>query len=257
MTLWGVRYLMLLPPVPGRLPYADTWQASQQLALDLVPHSSDPIIDDGSIRIYAVEPGPPLPLDLDFGGRNTDAWRGEGWSMDEPDVGGASGAWAEGRRAQLLFRSEDATPRRLSFRAAPFTWPDATPQELTVRLNGKRIGQTTMAPDWQDYSFEIIPQPGMNHLWLEFSRADSPRAVLDQAQIGTTGIQAPVNIDVHAFDQAFITLYDAEGNETPASFGRRGVQCHRARPAHWSDTRSARFRYGRQQPTRSSVWSPT
>ena len=65
IDLWGVRYIMLLPPVPGRYPYADNWQTSQQLALDLIPHSAEPIIDDGSIRIYAVEPGAPLPLELD------------------------------------------------------------------------------------------------------------------------------------------------------------------------------------------------
>jgi hypothetical protein len=112
-----VRYLMTLPPVPGRLPYADTWQASQQTALDLIPHSDAPIIDDGSIQIYAVQPGPPLPLELDFGGQNTDLWRAEGWAGDEPDVGGADGVWATARRAQLLFRSEDATPRQLTFRA--------------------------------------------------------------------------------------------------------------------------------------------
>ena len=101
IDLWGVRYIMLLPPVPGRYPYADNWQASQQLALDLVPHSAEPIIDDGSIRIYAVEPTAPLPLELDFGSAQTDAWRGNGWSADEPDVGGASGIWATKKRAHL------------------------------------------------------------------------------------------------------------------------------------------------------------
>ncbi|RME84682.1 MAG: hypothetical protein D6775_04815, partial [Caldilineae bacterium] len=222
VDLWGVRYLLLLPPVPGRLPYADTWRASWDLALDLIPHSNEPLIDHENIQVWLVEPGAPLPLALDFGAENTDAWRGEGWSVDEPDVGGANGIWATGRKAQLIFRSEDERPRRLRFRAVPFQWPNAGPQFLIFRLNGRRIGQVTLAPEWKEYTFELTPRAGINHLWLEFSRADSPRRVLGQAQIGNTGVQAPVNIEVHSFDQAFITLFTAEGEEIAASSGRRG-----------------------------------
>ena len=227
ITLWGVRYLMLLPPVPGRLPYADTWQASQQLALDLIPHSAEPIIDDSNIRIYAVEPGSPLPLNLDFGAphggsASTDAWRGDGWSSDEADVGGASGVWAASRDALLLFRSEDASPHQLTFRTSPFTWEGAPAQTLQLELNGDKVAEIVLAGGWQEYSFQIAPQAGMNRLWLHFSRADSPRAMLSQAMVGATGVQSPVNIEVHAFDEAFITFYDANGAATPASFGRRG-----------------------------------
>jgi len=222
ITLWGVRYLMTLPPVPGRQPYDHTWQASQQTALELIPHSATPIIDDGSIQIYGVEPGAPLPLALDFGAQNTDLWRAEGWGPDEPDVGGADGVWVTARRAHLIFRSEDATPRTLRFRLQPFTWPGAPDQYLTLKLNGQTITTTPVAPGWQEFEFEITPQPGINHLWFNFKRADSPRHKLQQAMIGSTGVQSPVNIAVHAFDQAFITLTDAEGNQTDASFGRRG-----------------------------------
>jgi hypothetical protein len=222
ITLWGVRYLLLEPPVPGRLPYADTWQASQQTALTLIPHSDAPIIDDGSIQIYAVQPGPPLPLELDFGGQNTDLWRAEGWAGDEPDVGGADGVWATARRAQLLFRSEDAMPRQLRLRAQPFTWPGAPEQSITIELNGKKMGRAAMAPGWQEYTFDITPRAGINHLWLIFDYAESPRDKLQQAMLGATSVQSPVNISIHAFDQAFITLTDAAGQQTDASFGRRG-----------------------------------
>jgi hypothetical protein len=137
-------------------------------------------------------------------------------------VGGASGIWASERRSHLLFRSEDARPRRLSFRATPFVWPGAAPQRLSITLNGRQVGEVEMAEGWRDYSFDLAPQPGINHLWLEFSRAASPRAVLSQAMIGATGVQAPVDIEVHSFDQAYITLSDSAGDETPASAGRRG-----------------------------------
>ncbi len=222
VTLWGVRYLMTTPPVPGRLPYADNWQATEQLALDLIPHEAEPVADDGQVRVYGVKPGAPLPLDLDFGARVTDAWRGEGWSVDESDVGGANGIWATGDRAHLLFRSEDAAPRRLTLRAAPFTWAGAPPQRLRLILNGTEVGETTLGEGWSEPAFDIVPQPGINHLWLEFSRADSPRQRLNQAMIGSTGVQAPVNLEVHSFDQAFITVTGPDGQAQPASSGRRG-----------------------------------
>ncbi|HIQ12613.1 MAG TPA: hypothetical protein EYH29_07075 [Caldilineales bacterium] len=222
ITLWGVRYLMLMPPVPGRLPYADTWQVSQQTALELIPHSAAPIIDDGDIQIYGVEPGAPLPLTLDFGARNTDLWRAEGWGLDEPDVGGANGVWATARRAHFLFRSEDATPRTLRFSIQPFTWPGAPDQYLTIQLNDQTVATTPVAPGWQTFEFEIAPRPGINHVWFRFMHVERPRDKLQQAMIGSTGVQSPVNIAVHAFDQAFITLTGAAGEATDASFGRRG-----------------------------------
>ena len=231
LTLWGVRYLMTTPPVPGRFPYADTWQATQQLALDLVPHDAAPIIDDGQVRVYSVTPGAPLPLDLNFGARVTDAWRGEGWSADESDVGGVDGIWATAQKAHLLFRSDDAAPRRLTLRAAPFTWSGAAPQSLRLMLNGRRVGDATLAEGWNEPVFEINPQPGINHLWLEFSRADSPRQHLGQAMIGTTGIQAPVDIEVHSFDQAYISLTGPEALSVSASNGRRGYNITTLDPA--------------------------
>ncbi len=222
VTLWGVRYLMTLPPVPGRLPYADHWQASQQLALDLIPHSEEPVIDDGQIQVWAVEPGEPLPLVLDFGSQVTDAWRGQGWDGDEADVGGASGIWATAERSHVMFRSEDTAQRRLKLRVQPFTWPGAIPQKLSIVLNEKQLDEITLAPGWQEYEVELTPQAGINHLWFEFDRVDSPRLVLAQAMVGTTAVQSPANIDIHSFDQAFISLSDADGVSTDASFGRRG-----------------------------------
>ncbi len=222
LALWGVRYLLLLPPTPGRLPYADTWQASQQLALDLIPHDPEPLHADASGRLFAVRPSAPLPLLLDFGDADTAAWRGEGWGEDEADVGGAAGIWATAPEALLLFRSEDTTPRRLTFRAVPFSWPGGPSQRLRVVLNGQTVGEVGMSPDWQEYGFVLAPRPGINHLRFRFGHVAVPRQVLSQALIGKTGVQAPVDIEVHSFAEAYITLTDATGTQLPASFGRRG-----------------------------------
>ena len=247
ITLWDVRYLLTLPPVPGRPPYSDHWQASQQLALDLIPHSPEPISDEGGLTAWGVQPGTPLPLALDFGATNTDLWRAEGWGDDEADVGGASGVWATRERAHVLFRSETDQPRTLTLRTAPFHFPDAPPQTMTVHLGDREMGAATLSPGWAEYTFELAPEVGINHLWLEFSRADSPRTVLNQAQIGATGVQSPVNIDIHAFEQAFITLADAEGKQTDASFGRRGINVTTLDPKTGEVLAAARLRHRRQR----------
>ena len=43
-----------------------------------------------------------------------------------------------------------------------------------------------------------------------------------RAVIGSTDVVSPVNIDVHSFDEAFISLFGADGVEVKASAGRRG-----------------------------------
>ncbi len=40
--------------------------------------------------------------------------------------------------------------------------------------------------------------------------------------IGTTGVQSPVNLEVHGFSQAFMTATDASGQQVDASAGRQG-----------------------------------
>jgi hypothetical protein len=61
---------------------------------------------------------------------------------------------------------------------------------------------------------------------LDFAWAESPRQVFpdpaSRAVIGETGVVSPVNIDVHSFDEAFISIFAADGAEVKASSGRRG-----------------------------------
>ena len=59
-----------------------------------------------------------------------------------------------------------------------------------------------------------------------FGRATSPRDVFpdaaSRAMIGTTGVQSPVNLEVHGFSEAFMTATDANGATVDASAGRQG-----------------------------------
>jgi hypothetical protein len=233
MALWDVRYLAVNPPVTGRYPYIDTWQATQDYALDVIPVDPQPLWDADGVQIYAVQQAAvPFPFELDLGSRNTDAYRGPGWSVDEGDIGGASGAWVDGRAAELYLplRFETAAPVDIVLRLQPFAYPGAPQQTLSVEMNGVDLGTQTLAPGWQEVRFRApaeATRSGLNRLWLHFGHSARPIDVLPgQAMIGATSVQSPVDIEINsggaAGDFAFMTVTDPSGDPSDVSAGRRG-----------------------------------
>jgi hypothetical protein len=233
MALWNVRYLAVNPAVPGRFPYIDTWQATQDYVLDVVPVDPQPVWDADGVQVYAVQQADvPFPFQLDLGSRNTDAYRGPGWSVDEGDIGGASGVWVDGRAAELYLplRFETAQPVDVALRVQPFAYPGAPPQTLSVEMNGVALGTQPLEPGWQELRFSApaeATRSGLNRLWLRFSHSARPIDVLPgQGLIGSTGVQAPVDIEINsggaAQDFAFITVTEPDGATSDASAGRRG-----------------------------------
>jgi hypothetical protein len=233
MALWDVRYLTVNPPVPGRFPYIDTWQATQDYALDVIPVDPQPLWDRDGVQIYAVQQADvPFPFELDLGSRNTDAYRGPGWSVDEGGIGGASGVWVDGRAAELFLplRFETAAPVDVVLRVQPFAYPNAPQQTLSVEMNGVDLGTQPLAPGWQEVRFTApveATRSGLNRLWLRFSDSARPIDVLaGQAMIGATGVQSPLDIEINsggaAQDFAFMTVVDSEGIASDVSAGRRG-----------------------------------
>jgi hypothetical protein len=174
----------------------------------------------------------PFPFELDLGSRNTDAYRGPGWSVDEGDIGGASGVWVDGRTAELYvpLRFETAEPVDVVLRVQPFAYPDMPQQTLSVEMNGVNLGTQPLAPGWQEVRFSApaeATRSGLNRLWLRFSDSARPIDVLaGQAMIGATGVQSPVDIEINsggaAGDFAFMTVVDSDGMASDVSAGRRG-----------------------------------
>jgi hypothetical protein len=233
MALWDVRYLAVNPPVPGRFPYIDTWQATQDYVLDVIPIDPQPLWDADGVQIYAVQqPAVPFPFELDLGSGNTDAYRGPGWSVDEGDIGGASGVWVDGRAAELFLplRFETAAPLDVVLRVQPFAHPGAPQQTLSLEMNGVDLGTQALQPGWQEVRFRApaeATRSGLNRLWLRFSHSARPIDVLPgQAMIGATGVQSPVDIEINsggaAGDFAFMTVADPHGMTSDVSAGRRG-----------------------------------
>jgi hypothetical protein len=123
-------------------------------------------------------------------------------------------------------------PRDVTLRLsiAPLIYEGAPQQTLSARMNGQTIlEQQTLAPGWQTVSLAApasAMREGPNHLELLFGWAHSPREVFpdsaSRAMIGTTGVQSPVNLELHAFTEAFMTATHADGETVDASAGRQG-----------------------------------
>jgi hypothetical protein len=198
--------------------------------------------DADGVQVYAVEQPPvPFPFALDFGGRDTGAYRGPGWSADEADIAGASGVWAEGRAAELYLPLRFDSPQDLSLvlRMQPFSYEGAPPQAVAVAFNGVELGQQALAPSWQEVRFAVpaaATRSGPNRVALRFAYSARPLDVLPgQGSIGSTGVRAPVDVEINsggaAQDIAFITVTttaneeangEAKGETVDASAGRRG-----------------------------------
>ena len=65
---------MVNPPVPGRYPYVDTWQAARDYALDVLPVDPTPLFEDAGVQVYQIRPSlVPFPFSMDFGVEDTTA----------------------------------------------------------------------------------------------------------------------------------------------------------------------------------------
>jgi hypothetical protein len=241
MSLYNVRYLVTTPPIPGRYPYQDTWQRTEQYALDVLPLDKTPVWEADGYRVYRVnQPPVTLPFRLDLGIPGNEPYLGEGWDArtDEQPYG-ATANWATSQDADFyLPLSADYTPSTsgsdqthlLRLAIAPLTYVGAAPQTVRLLLNGRPQGDALALVDgWQTIEFKVRDvdlKPGPNTFRLAFARAESPRQVFPdpaaRAQIGTTGVQSPLNLEVHAFSEAFMTATDQNGQSVDASAGRSG-----------------------------------
>lgn len=242
MSLYNVRYLITTPPIPGRYPYQDTWQRTEQYALDVLPVDPAPVWEADGYRVYRVnQPPVTLPFRLDLGTAGNEPYLGEGWDVgtDEQPFG-ATANWVVERTADLVLpMPNDFVPpqgndagkvRPLRAAIAPLSFPGAAQQTVQLLVNGRpQAGMFPLAEGWQTVAFNVRDadlKPGPNAIQLRFGRADSPREVFpdpsSRALIGTTGIQSPVNLEVHGFSEAFMTATGADGNTVDASAGRNG-----------------------------------
>ena len=216
-ALLDIRYLVVHAPVPGRLPYADTYEeaisyAAQVFALTEVYR--DPA---GKLVAYRVQQAAiPSQLTIDLGSGSGNMYLGAGWSGEE-SIAGASARWIEGQRATLYLPVDEPGERVLTFNAIPFTFPGAADQVVSVLVNGRETARFQMAPSWQQYSLSIPANSlhhGANTVQLRLAYARRPADVSPESYaIGTTGQRAPTHLEVHSNkDIAYITVGTADGS---------------------------------------------
>jgi hypothetical protein len=228
MALYNIKYLVIHDPIPYRKPYEDTFTATRQLALDLIPHQAEPVYQGQGVQTFALQQNDvPDPLILDFGDWSSDPYRGEGWSGNE-EIFAATANWATATEATVFFPVHGSGDRQLSLQIAPFTYPGMPEQAVSFTLNGTLLANNfSLREGWQ--TLEItLPETnlvtGLNRLTLHFTHTAQPRQVLPSTRlIGQTGLETPVDLEVNSGnDFAFMTVgFGAAAID--ASAHRRGV----------------------------------
>jgi hypothetical protein len=219
--LYDLRYLVVLPPIAGRYPYADTMTATVAYAREIMPLEERPFYEKDGVTAYRIiQPPAQDGFRLDMGAAGSEIYRGEGWS-DNEEIGGATANWATARDARLFIPLREVRDCELLIRATPFSYEGAPPQTMAVSLNGHDLGSVELAPGWNDYEFAAPAgaiRYGLNELTLHFGHLARPRDVLPaQWAIGDTGANAPLDIEVNsagtaAGSFAYITIATEDGS---------------------------------------------
>jgi hypothetical protein len=182
MVLYDVRYLIVHEPIDLRYPYVDTMPATRDLAFSLLPLDPEPVASGDGATVYrVVQPYLPDPLRFDFGAWASAPYRGQGWADDE-EVFAATGNWVLGTEASLFFPVRGAGDRHLSMQIAPFAYPGALPQTLTLSLNDQPMNVSFVLDEgWQVIEVtlsESTLRQGLNTLTLNLDHATAPSSVL-------------------------------------------------------------------------------
>lgn len=241
MALYNVGYAIFYPPIEERPPYSLNWEQTWQFAKEILPLEEEPFWTGDGIEAYRVlqagqdDAGIGDSFRLDLGEPGTLAYRGEGWDSAETDApNGESAIWSTDGTSRILvpLRNVDSgATYRLSIRVHPFGYSDASPkQAVGLTVNGTPI-LTQVIPElagWHELAWEV---PGdllvnsLNRLALEWAWTAVPREVIPGSrQIGATGVDLPIDVDVKGFaDGGFIALFDEDGDQSDGSVGRMGV----------------------------------
>ncbi len=233
MYLYNVGYVLLMPPIPERYPYVDTWDRVWAFAKTTLPLEPEPFWTGEGIEAYrVVQPAGDDAFRLDLGAPGTFPYRGEGWDAAETDMPYETTAtWATGAASRLfipLRQIDPAASYPVTVRTRPFAYPGSPDQSVSLVVNDVVFTSQRLDDDWQEVRWDVpgdILVNGLNRLELRWAHQAAPRDVLGgDRSIGSTGVQLPIDADLTAFaDGGFMALFDGDGNQIDASAGRRGV----------------------------------
>ncbi len=114
----------------------------------------------------------------DFGAASPSSQLLDGWGSREVELDTMDDfRWATQGRAEVALWIVPGQKHCLTFRAWPFSWPQAPPQTVTVVVNGTSIAKLELANTATTYSIPVTPAallPGRNVVTFLFSRVDIP-----------------------------------------------------------------------------------
>ena len=232
MALYDVRYLITSPPISGRYPYQDTWKRTEDYTLEVLPIEQPAFWEADGYRAYRMQqPEIAFPLRVDVGAPGAEPYLGGGWDVrtDEQPYN-ATANWATDTIADLYLPLAEPKDATLRLSLAPLVYDGAPAQSVTISVNGVRVlEKQPLQAGWQTVEAAVpaaATRRGPNRVRLEFAQTASPRQVFtdpaSRAVIGTTGVTSPVNIESHAFEEAFISVVDSDGTTHDASAGQTG-----------------------------------
>ncbi len=232
MAFYDVRYVVTYPPIPGRYPYQDTWQATEAYLREVAPLEAEPFWEGDGVRAYRVQqPAIPSPFRLDIGLPGEEPYLARGFDLKPGDKPyNATAHWITETSAEVYLPAAAGGARVLRLGIAPLSVPGREAQRLTIAVNDETVLRDAgLAPGWQTVEAAIpegVLQQGANRVRLSFDWALSPRTAFpdaaSRAVVGATGTVSPANLDLHAFSEAFMTVAGASGEATDISAGRRG-----------------------------------
>lgn len=212
VSFYDVRYVVVAPGGAGRPPHVDTRDGAVVYIEEVLP--VERIYDQDGWLLYRVDrAGSEGATVVDFGSSQPLAAmaRGEGWAEAET-IQGVSANWAIAQEAQVFLPGAAGSDYRLTVTALPFAGVGT--QQAAARVNGQRLAQRlTLQPGWASVVWDVpaeLVREGVNDVRLEWSRLAAPADVMpEQGAIGSTGVQAPLAIEVNsggAADFAYITV---------------------------------------------------
>ncbi|MCB0060625.1 MAG: hypothetical protein KDE19_00855, partial [Caldilineaceae bacterium] len=231
MYLYNTGYVLLYPPIEARKPYEDNWQATWNFVKATLPLEAEPFWSGDGIEAYrVVQPTGADTFAIDLGEPGTFPYRGEGWDSAATDAprDETSAIWATETTSRLFLplRQVDAnTTYQLQLRVHPFSYPGSIPQTITPQINEWIGEQMTLTDGWNELRWEVpgtLLVDSINRVELVWAWTAQPRAVFGGSrQIGSTGVELPIDTDITAFgDGGWIALYDEEGEQIDGSAGR-------------------------------------
>jgi hypothetical protein len=217
VSFYDIRYVVVAPGVPGRPPYVDTRADAVAYVEEVL--SVVKIYDQDDWLLYRVNQPTLLPsFEIDMGAAEARTWmaQGEGWAEAEA-IQGMSANWAQAQGARVFAPTLGPQAHRLTIRTLPFEFEGATPQTVAPEINGEMLDPVTLTSGWNEYAWDVpaeLLRQGLNDVRFHVARLDAPADVLpDNARVGSTGVQAPVTIEVSSGGPegfAYITLGEGE-----------------------------------------------